>query len=193
MDDLNCFFIFDGLVKQFESGLGSGRRLSFLKKTVAECQYFFCNFSNSNKKSPQGIVCTPGWSAGPNLPFAGVRFAGVFFPANGKFYAMGGRDAASLSDRSDRRCGRSVDVAVACRCCGGDGCHGCCSRPREKSTPAGSTLLRNLFRLRRGTRESFSRAPALRDQPLIVVDTSRGTQRCLATSHRDGLQDNQRK
>src|SRR5256885_13747369 len=48
------------------------------------------------KKSPQGIVCTPGWSAGPNLPFAGVRFAGVFFPANGKFYAMGGRDASDV-------------------------------------------------------------------------------------------------
>ena len=48
------------------------------------------------KKSPQGTVCTPGWSAGPNLPFAGVRFAGVFFPANGKFYAMGGRDASDV-------------------------------------------------------------------------------------------------
>jgi len=41
-------------------------------------------------------TCTPGWSPGPNLPFAGVRFAGVFFPANGKFYAMGGRDANNV-------------------------------------------------------------------------------------------------
>ena len=49
-----------------------------------------------NKKSPQGITCTPGWSAGPNLPFPGVRFAGVYFPANGKFYAMGGRDDANV-------------------------------------------------------------------------------------------------
>src|SRR6267378_4177157 len=49
-----------------------------------------------NKKSPRGVVCTPGWSAGPNLPFAGVRFAGVYFPANGKFYAMGGRDASDV-------------------------------------------------------------------------------------------------
>src|SRR5437868_13420916 len=33
--------------------------------------------------------CTPsGWSAGGNLPVAGVRFAGVYFQANGKFYAM---------------------------------------------------------------------------------------------------------
>jgi hypothetical protein len=36
------------------------------------------------------------WSAGPDLPFAGTRFAGVFFPANGKFYAMGGRDMTNV-------------------------------------------------------------------------------------------------
>jgi hypothetical protein len=37
---------------------------------------------------------TPGqcsWGAGADLPSVGTRFAGVFFPANGKFYAMGGR------------------------------------------------------------------------------------------------------
>jgi len=45
---------------------------------------------------PTGITCTPGWSAGPNLPGAGVRFAGVYFPANGKFYAMGGRDGSDV-------------------------------------------------------------------------------------------------
>jgi len=33
------------------------------------------------------------WSAGPNLPTPLVRAVGVFFPANGKFYAMGGRSA----------------------------------------------------------------------------------------------------
>jgi plastocyanin len=41
--------------------------------------------------------CAPsGWSAGPDLPMPGVRAAGVYFQANGKFYAMGGRasDAA---------------------------------------------------------------------------------------------------
>ena len=32
------------------------------------------------------------WSAGADLPTAGIRFSGVFFPANGKLYAMGGRD-----------------------------------------------------------------------------------------------------
>ena len=36
--------------------------------------------------------CAPsGWSAGANLPSAGVRHVGVYFPANRKFYAMGGR------------------------------------------------------------------------------------------------------
>jgi plastocyanin/N-acetylneuraminic acid mutarotase len=37
--------------------------------------------------------CTPGWSAGANLPSVGVRLVGVYFPANGKFYAMGGRSS----------------------------------------------------------------------------------------------------
>jgi hypothetical protein len=33
------------------------------------------------------------WSFGPNFPTTMVRAVGVFFPANGKFYAMGGRSA----------------------------------------------------------------------------------------------------
>jgi hypothetical protein len=37
--------------------------------------------------------CTPGWSAGANLPSVGVRLVGVYFPANGKFYGMGGRSS----------------------------------------------------------------------------------------------------
>jgi hypothetical protein len=41
-------------------------------------------------------TCTPGWSPGGDLPFAGVRFAGAFYAANGKFYAMGGRDASDV-------------------------------------------------------------------------------------------------
>jgi plastocyanin len=40
--------------------------------------------------------CEPsGWSAGGDLPSAGVRFAGAYFQANGKFYAMGGRSSDS--------------------------------------------------------------------------------------------------
>src|SRR5262245_24184434 len=38
--------------------------------------------------------CT--WSAGPDLPNTMVRAAGVYFPANGKFYAMGGRSADTV-------------------------------------------------------------------------------------------------
>ncbi|HWX15061.1 MAG TPA: dockerin type I domain-containing protein, partial [Chthoniobacterales bacterium] len=34
-----------------------------------------------------------GWSPGASLPSVGVRSVGVFFPANGKFYAMGGRSS----------------------------------------------------------------------------------------------------
>jgi len=37
--------------------------------------------------------CPPNWSAGPDLPSVGIRIVGVFFPANGKFYGMGGRSS----------------------------------------------------------------------------------------------------
>jgi subtilisin family serine protease len=40
-----------------------------------------------------GPGCTPGWSAGPNLPSVGVRLVGVHFNGNGLFYGMGGRSA----------------------------------------------------------------------------------------------------
>ena len=39
-------------------------------------------------------ACSPaGWSAGAPLPTVGARLVGVYFPANGKFYAMGGRSS----------------------------------------------------------------------------------------------------
>jgi plastocyanin len=38
--------------------------------------------------------CAPsGWSAGPNLPTTLVRAVGVWFPADGNFYTVGGRTA----------------------------------------------------------------------------------------------------
>jgi hypothetical protein len=40
-----------------------------------------------------GGGCTPSWSAGPNLPTVLVRAVGVYFPADGNFYTMGGRTA----------------------------------------------------------------------------------------------------
>ena len=38
-----------------------------------------------------GSCAQSGWSAAAPLPTPGVRLAGVYFQANGKFYAMGGR------------------------------------------------------------------------------------------------------
>jgi hypothetical protein len=35
------------------------------------------------------------WAAGPSMPTVGTRMVGVFFPGNGKFYAMGGRSSDS--------------------------------------------------------------------------------------------------
>src|SRR5215831_4326493 len=46
--------------------------------------------------TPTATPSSCSWSAGPDLPFAGTRFGGVFFPANGKFYAMGGRDVSNV-------------------------------------------------------------------------------------------------
>ena len=43
----------------------------------------------SNGFSAQGQSCS--WSAGPDMSSPGVRMVGVFFPGNGRFYAMGGR------------------------------------------------------------------------------------------------------
>src|SRR5206468_8148974 len=39
------------------------------------------------------LGCTPSWTGGANMLSPVVRSAGVFFPANGNFYAMGGRSA----------------------------------------------------------------------------------------------------
>src|SRR5437667_4638920 len=44
--------------------------------------------------TPTPAACS--WASGPDLPFAGTRLVGVFFPANGKFYVMGGRDVNNI-------------------------------------------------------------------------------------------------
>ena len=46
--------------------------------------------------TPTATPSSCSWAAGPDLPSAGTRLAGVYFPANGKFYAMGGRDVNNV-------------------------------------------------------------------------------------------------
>lgn len=67
------------------AGAGAGWRVD----NVA-LQFEECNPPITPSPSP---TCAPVWSAGPSLPAAVVRSAGVYFPANGRFYVMGGRSA----------------------------------------------------------------------------------------------------
>ncbi len=44
--------------------------------------------------TPSPSVCPPSWSAGPNFPAVAVlRAPGTYFPANGRFYSIGGRSS----------------------------------------------------------------------------------------------------
>jgi len=47
----------------------------------------------SGSYTVEGNFC--GWSPGPDMPSVGIRLVGVYFPANGKFYEMGGRSSDS--------------------------------------------------------------------------------------------------
>jgi N-acetylneuraminic acid mutarotase len=59
-------------------------------------KFNFQGGGGSPTPTPTATPASCSWAAGANLPSVGVRLVGVFFPANGKFYAMGGRasDAA---------------------------------------------------------------------------------------------------
>src|SRR5438874_1064698 len=53
------------------------------------------NFQGGGSSPTPTPTTTPSscsWAAGPDLPSTDTRSVGVFFPANGKFYVMGGRD-----------------------------------------------------------------------------------------------------
>ena len=49
-----------------------------------------CAIGMTGVVNVSGGACS--WAAGPDMPMADTRSVGVFFPANGKFYVMGGRD-----------------------------------------------------------------------------------------------------
>ncbi len=51
----------------------------------------------SSNKNPN-IVCNQGWQPGADMPSPGVRMVGVYFPANGKFYAVGGRSMDAVGN-----------------------------------------------------------------------------------------------
>jgi plastocyanin len=89
-DDMNCASIIlsnPPFVYQHTFGV-SGRYSYFCSS--------HCLLNMTGVVNVSGGCAPSGWSAGGNLPFAGVRFAGVYFQANGKFYAMGGRDATDV-------------------------------------------------------------------------------------------------
>src|SRR5207247_7558988 len=52
-----------------------------------------CLLGRQGGVNVSGGCAASGWSAGSNLPSVGVRLVGVYFPANGKFYGMGGRSS----------------------------------------------------------------------------------------------------
>ena len=66
---------------------------------------YFCNGTGGAATGAQSYIlqpcgtptptpaCTPGWPAGPDLPAPLVRAAGVYFPADGNFYSVGGRSS----------------------------------------------------------------------------------------------------
>jgi plastocyanin len=88
-DDMNCAA---GIL----SNTGTVYEHTF---TEAGAYHYFCDAHCAIGMN--GVVnvsggCVPsGWSTGPDMPSVGVRLVGVYFQANGKFYAMGGRAIAS--------------------------------------------------------------------------------------------------
>ena len=54
-----------------------------------------CAFGMTGVVNVSGGCAPSGWSAGPNLPTVLVRAVGVWFPADGNFYTIGGRTSDS--------------------------------------------------------------------------------------------------
>jgi hypothetical protein len=63
----------------------------FITATATDASNNTSEFSQWLQVGTTPPTCTPNWAAGANLPSASVRAVGVYFPANGRFYHMGGR------------------------------------------------------------------------------------------------------
>jgi hypothetical protein len=59
-------------------------------------KFNFQGGGSSPTPTPTSTPSSCSWAAGPDQPQAGTRSVGVFFPANGKFYVMGGRDVNNI-------------------------------------------------------------------------------------------------
>ena len=59
-------------------------------------KFNFQGGGSSPTPTPTSTPSSCSWAAGPDQPQAGTRSVGVFFPDNGKFYVMGGRDVNNV-------------------------------------------------------------------------------------------------
>ena len=59
-------------------------------------KFSFAGGGSSPTPTPTATPSSCSWAAGPDMPVADTRSVGVFFPANGKFYVMGGRDVNNV-------------------------------------------------------------------------------------------------
>ena len=94
-DDMNCF---PGVL----SNAGTVYQHTFAN--AGTYSYFclsHCFIGMTGVVNVSGGCAPSGWSAGPDMPTTAVRAVGVYFPANGKFYAMGGRADDNARQRVD--------------------------------------------------------------------------------------------
>jgi N-acetylneuraminic acid mutarotase len=73
-----------------------------LALTVAVCNIKGQSADQSTGRggATDGVTVPDSWTSGANLPTLLVRAVGVFFPANGKFYAVGGRSSDTAGSDS---------------------------------------------------------------------------------------------
>ena len=86
-NDMNCF---PGVL----SNTGTVYTHTFARSgTYSYFCLAHCSIGMTGVVNVSGGCAPSGWSAGPNLPTVLVRAVGVWFPADGNFYTMGGRTA----------------------------------------------------------------------------------------------------